>query len=45
MSGSDTDRESGTLLPPENYDAEAAAAKAISEVVKVKRRATPTNQQ
>ena len=25
MSGSDTDRESGTLLPLENYDAEAAA--------------------
>jgi hypothetical protein len=45
MSGRDTDRESGTLLPPENYDAEAAAAKAISEVVKVKRRETPINQQ
>jgi hypothetical protein len=30
MSGSDTDRESGALLPPENYDTEAAAAKAIS---------------
>lgn len=28
MSSSDTDRESGALLPPENYDAEEAAAAA-----------------
>jgi two-component system sensor histidine kinase VicK len=30
MSSSDTDRESGALLPPENYDAEEAAAAAAA---------------